>query len=628
MGKRGAARSLPVSEPRKLKRLSIDEEANKKCYDNFKTLSDEEVHVVKMDGVTLLDAVKQKIYAKRKNPSVALGRLWYEAQRKRYRSQNHPLKLLKPPTPLEQVPHGAVLAMHAVKRNHLDFGKMITYVAQATTPNRTELCGILRWGYGLSPKSAVQLPAIVSFLKYLGVIKFKAEYPFEFEFFIKTIDTFLDAMLKKAGKKMDPDVFVKTNLKLCALLMPETALVNVLAAEKKWDTVKEALTDISSLCETGLHLYGFASLAVVAADGATFINTHIDAFLVAGPITEASLNTAIFDTSMAVNNLPNVNLLPRKRDVNTNFGGALLLRTVGSVDEEVTARYDAAWKAAAAAQNAITKIVGEELVAQTYTFVGAPGKVDAELCLKTNAARAEWARIYRESAPATCDELLRLARENKLRLGMLDGKWLIEAAILESVAGAGSEARLGRAILTHFPTAATSVSEEDCLQRINAMRSAPSYKFASLTAQARHGFVVKILTKLVDGEPPALGMYVDDVTMQMLIPQLGYFVRFDKPSASASAASCTVTGGEALKLIFDQVTTKKIDGDTLTKKDVVQLKAYAHLVPADLNDECASLVREAEDGATDLLKKKLPGTRGVKKVDKAMHEALSMFAAQ
>ena len=342
MGKRGAARSLPVSDPRKLKRLSTDEEANKKCYDNFKTLSDEEVHVVKMDGVTLLDAVKQKIYAKRKNPSVALGGLWYEAQRKRYRSSNHPLRLLNPPTPLEQVPHGAVLAMHAVKRNHLDFSKMITYLAQAATPNKTELCGILRWGYGLSPKSAVQLPAIVSFLKYLGVIKFKAEYPFEFEFFIKTIDTFLDAMLKKAGKNMDPDVFVKTNLKLCALLMPETALVNVLAAEKKWDTVKEALTDISSSCETGLHLYGFASLAVVAADVPTFMNTHIDAFLVAGPITEASLNTAIFDTSMAVNNLPNVNLLPRKRDVNTNFGGTLLLRTVGSVDEEVTARYDAA----------------------------------------------------------------------------------------------------------------------------------------------------------------------------------------------------------------------------------------------------------------------------------------------
>ena len=159
MGKRGAARSLPVSEPRKLKRLSTDEEANKKCYDNFKTLSDEEVHVVKMDGVTLLDAVKQKIYAKRKNPSVALGRLWYEAQRKRYRSSNHPLRLLNPPTPLEQVPHGAVLAMHAVKRNHLDFSKMITYLAQAATPNKTELCGILRWGYGLSPKSAVQLPA-------------------------------------------------------------------------------------------------------------------------------------------------------------------------------------------------------------------------------------------------------------------------------------------------------------------------------------------------------------------------------------------------------------------------------------------------------------------------------------
>ena len=71
--------------------------------------------------------------------------------------------------------------MHAVKRNHLDFSKMITYLAQSATPNKTELCGILRWGYGLSPKSAVQLPAIVSFLKYLGVIKFKAEYLVEFE---------------------------------------------------------------------------------------------------------------------------------------------------------------------------------------------------------------------------------------------------------------------------------------------------------------------------------------------------------------------------------------------------------------------------------------------------------------
>ena len=341
--------------------------------------------------------------------------------------------------------------------------------------------------------------------------------------------------------------------------------------------------------------------------------------------SEETLSTAKFLCVEEANKISNAALLPRKREINADMGGTVLLRKVTSIESEVDARFDTAWKAAAVLQKGLIKMVGEELVAPSYKFAFDLGKVHATLCVRPAAARKEWERLFKEDAPTTGDAVMKLARLHQANLRMLDDKWAVEHAVVENLAGDGSEERLARQMLEQFPTQDEDVSVEQALLHLNTMKTSDKYKFASRTAHAKHGFVVKILGRLADGEPPVLDIHAEDPTMQIAITQLGFFVRHEE-AGGAGAKGPVTTGVDALVKKLTAAQVKSEGGTALANADVSDLKAYEHLLPDDVKAQ-AKLLVDSVAAPVDLSKKGLPNKKGAAKgkADKAMEEAMSMF---
>jgi len=317
----------------------------------------------------------------------------------------------------------------------------------------------------------------------------------------------------------------------------------------------------------------------------------------------------------------NVNLLPKRRTITVSMGTDLLVRKVTSVETEVDARFDVAWKVLAVAQKSLPMMVGEDLVAGNYDAGPAGGgqNVDVALCARPKAARAEWKRIFAEEAPTSGDMVVKLARKHQAHLTVLDPSWSVEHDILENLAGDASEARMATQMLKHFPSATQERSEEQTLLLLNGMKSSDQYKFASRTSHVKHGFVIKAIAKLVDGEAPSLEQYSEDKTMQTIIPRLQYFCRHREPSGSGGATP-PIVGAKALVRFLELAQAKLTNGEEVTNDDVAKLKAYSHLIPEDRRGEVAN-VTEAAHKPVDLGKR----TGTVKKADKAMEEAMAMF---
>ncbi|CAK0808256.1 unnamed protein product [Prorocentrum cordatum] len=481
------------------------------------------------------------------------------------------------------------MEMVAAERNHLDTAKLVNYIAQAKKPLKTELCGILKWAYELSPKSERQYPACVAVLKWMDRLKIKPEYRVQFEIVTGWIDKVLDAIRKRAGAQVHAETIVRTHKDIYCLLMPVASIRAPIQADRKYETVPEHVRAVVNSCDTGEKMFSFALLELVANTVRDKIREHIDVFI-KKPITEESLNESTFAFAAEVELLPNVRLLLLKRNILLDYGGsAVLPKPAGTIHQEVKARFVAAWKSVARAQGKIVKLWGEE-----HIGVEGCGNVDVNMCGPCNAGREEWNMVVGEKEPASAGAVMNLSEEVYTKMIGFDPEWGTDICILDSSAGQGSEARVCQAMKTHFASAEQATAPQNVIHALPAMCGTDCYQLASRAAHAKHS-----MGKIVDEEAPQLDTFKDDPLVSDIIDNsLQYFAREEQQ-----------------------------EGGTATKLDVAPLKTYQYFLDDSVKQDALALVKAVEASSEQIAIKKAGPRKAAakKKADKAMEEAMAMF---
>ena len=625
-----AQQAAPEAKPRKLRRQGTAEVAAKAVKDNCKHMSEEDTYVRKVDGKTLYEKLCEDIRDKRNGAQIVMGAKYYRALKDAYRPASSPESRLKTPVPPETVSAPPIKAAIASKKGRPDHSLMQAYIGSAPMPNKTELVGILKWALGLRPTAEKELGPCLDMCRFAVRIKMQKSWPEEFDIMQSWFDTVLvEAYTRAKAQKVTPETFASLHSKLCNLVLDGSDLTAVAAATPRWGTVVTQLHRVVASSRIGSMLYSFALLNEICNQVSRTIDKAI-AKVAKKPLTTESLNEFKFTCLEVVGALPNIDLLPVKRRVEVKYRGAPVVGDVTSLPAEISFRFAAVWKARAVCEKKLSPLWCEDFL-NLDTAADAKFKdlvSDDDACKAAEVARAACKVAFDESGTGPSDAVMRTLKAKRSHWLLMDPDFGLEIAMIETLCGEGSEARLAASILDLFPTATKVVTLEEVCQQLHAMPALTIYKMASRAAQAKHSLVCTMLGRLCEGHAPCLATMSQDPTLAPVVARLGFFVRVTESSGSKGKSN-ELVGAAALKHLFEAARIKH--GDTkATLNDVEKLRSFSFLVPADIKDACAQLVHEVEaDNCSNLSQR--ASSQDTKKATKekqatAVAEAMAMFS--
>ena len=213
----------------------------------------------------------------------------------------------------------------------------------------------------------------------------------------------------------------------------------------------------------------------------------------------------------------------------------------------------------------------------------------------------------------------------------MDPDFGADAALVSSVCGHNSELRLIVRMTNAFPgKPADEIKAETVLHTISAMANESVYKMANKTAQVKHGIVKKMLCSIVDEHCPDVALLLADKGLTSIFDKLRYFVS-DSEAAASNAAPKKHVGIDALRRMLGKAESKLKNKDIFVRADVKDFITFMFLIPEVEKKKYVDIIALAVDDATSKLfrqtgKKKPSGSKGTTDEDRAVSEAMAMFA--
>lgn len=108
-------------------------------------------------------------------------------------------------------------------------GSPPTHPTQASLPNQTEMCGIMRWFLTLKVGCMKQLLVATEALQFLVRVGAMSSYPGEFEHITGWVDEVLCALLMKSrSQKTADEMWIDCNQKVLSLIIPQAKLMKIM----------------------------------------------------------------------------------------------------------------------------------------------------------------------------------------------------------------------------------------------------------------------------------------------------------------------------------------------------------------------------------------------------------------
>lgn len=344
-------------------------------------------------------------------------------------------------------------------------------------------------------------------------------------------------------------------------------------------------------------------------------------------ITPQLLAKSKFDCLEALQSNLQVDLLPQKRELKIKYGLNKLTREVTSLHAEVGLRHAAKYKYFAILHGQVDALWCEDalpspMARDPNTTVPA---IDDELVKACRVARAECAEAFKESGSGSADVVKTTVRRKAAHWISTDSDFNLELAVMDTLTGSGSERRVVEAALAHLPTAAAPCTVQTSYSSISSMTNTSTYRLASRPAQAKHGVIMSVLARAIDGRCAELSSLADDADLRLVKDRMQFFVTCD-------GLGDKMFGKDALASFYE-IAKNKHDAGTLRPEDWDMLVVWSELIEPAKAQEIAEFVTEARKAAGLAMKRSsAPGGRSKpgKKAkastqDSAVAEAMAMF---
>lgn len=176
-------------------------------------------------------------------------------------------------------------------------------------------------------------------------------------------------------------------------------------------------------------------------------------------ITKEIHEAALTECRVAIEQLPNVDLLRSKRIVMLHYRGIDFECMVSSSLEETSLKLGCIMKGLAAEQGALAPLWVESQLVPNGHSVG-KGSVDPELLKEVTVARALAETMVKDEGELSSDMVSEVLRNKASILISLDRLFKIEIAFMMQMVGAAGEKRLLDEVLALLPSAKQYISLE------------------------------------------------------------------------------------------------------------------------------------------------------------------------
>jgi hypothetical protein len=397
-----------------------------------------------------------------------------------------------------------------------------------------------------------------------------------------------------------------------------------MAAKGDYRAVVADLNAIVNSGDSGMEIWAAAVVSVTGKSIDAVISTMATAWVKAGPLTTEGLNREKAAILEAVLSIENQELVPNKRVVSITCCQHSFVVNVDGVVHQISVALNMMWRPNAVSQGNLVKLFCEDLVLPNAAplstipvsrslFEGADKARRA-----CNSAFAEWGTLTGQQTAASMKTM-------RSTFEIADADFDADAQLVMAVCGDNSELRLISAMVALMPTKTAEKNIDTTLHMLVSMINENVYKLASKTAQAKHTLVKNTMVSLVSGAVPNLSVLVADKSLEPLMTKLQYFVRFETPGPSSGKPKVDV-GLDAMKKIRDVCKKKHDTTADVTEQDVSRLKAFFFLVPTADEKSFKDVMAHAKKTMGSKLKVALEGKTKKVSMDKAVSEAVAMFA--
>ena len=189
------------------------------------------------------------------------------------------------------------------------------YLKVAEKPNLKEACGILKWFSTLkATASSERLICCMEVLRWMHKHEVEKDFKDNFEVVKPSINATLVRVFENAQKQgCKPTEFLRLYSTEVSLILPKTALANVIRHAGDWLDVEPELQELVSSSGLGMQLFGFAIKQTLNSTVAKELNSQLDLLQTSDKITHDLIVKTSKNMQCALKLIPNVEAIPVKR---------------------------------------------------------------------------------------------------------------------------------------------------------------------------------------------------------------------------------------------------------------------------------------------------------------------------
>ena len=625
--KRGAAKAHAKAAASK-KPKTHEDIARKAVRDNLvsRGVQNDARYVMQGDGLSLWQRVLADVALRGTRDAKVMGARYWRELRAKYLSEDDPRSKLKAPQPPLSIAPRLLTAAVAAKRARPDHGPLSAFLDAAGKLNATERHGVWMWCLGLRLSADKHLGLCMIAIRWVARSDVRKEAPSEFAAVRQWIDRVLVKLFARSKRdKMSPASWARLHADELKLLVPAEPFQATLDADPNFDTCLDSLHEVVASSEIGHSLFSFALSKHLCSSVEATISEHVEKMLKLPVLDFNALHASKLAALEACEALPNMALLPERRQISVPFGKAVLHGSVSSVTMEVGVRFGAAWKALGRQQGKVNSLWCEDVLqAGVSTQAFAKKTISDALVNRCNTARAECAAAFERNDSSNRAEVLKVLKSKRAHWLLLDADFHVEIWMMESLCGECSELRLATELLQQMPTPTRAKDPDVVLQLVHGLSETPSYKLASVSAQAKQGLVEDALSALVDARSPKLAILAQDPVLLPIVTAFGNFIRYDQAKPKK-----VFVGQEAYGAWLDQF-LRDDDAKALEPSAITMLTTFDFFRPVDRAEEALAFIEKAnkrsgKGRSAGSARAQKPGKKIAVQDKGAVAEAMAMF---
>jgi hypothetical protein len=402
------------------------------------------------------------------------------------------------------------------------------------------------------------------------------------------------------------DAFVSTNAKMIELIVDAGALAAVRGCKGNWATVKDHVIALASATTLGQELYSEPIAHIIAGNVGDRITSDVDElFGKVAVIDEEAMTNAIAKTIGAVEDIRGVGGLMPHRTISITCCLLVLQLRVGSVAEEVTARFWAAAKTVAFVKAQLTNFWAQDV------FLSSTMVCPYKATLGTDAfADVEVARLCckhaLDDAHATSSDLCHQTVNNmRGDLLLTDPSFILELAMMDLASVDGINGCLHKATLAALPSKDHYIDCANAAQNITLLLDSKLYQYSDRSAQGKLREIQSVLFNILnDNEPPITPCMAQCPVLSASLAAISLLVQFTVPAADTTTSPTLVAGADALAAIVDKLEAQT---ENVEPKHVRPLELYSYFIPTSKRASAKELIKNAHARGLVLARKKASG---------------------